>query len=147
MIITDLDGTLFDTKQRGHLIPTDVTNPESWIPWHMACAGDSFIQEVVDIHNLHEPGAKVLLSRRIESARAITEGVLRFIVNYDDLVLAADDDPRPPLEYKAAMIPKILVRYGYEDGRRFTFMDDNPAICQHVRDTYPQALVIQVTHR
>lgn len=148
MIITDLDNTLFNTAPRARLVPADTTDKESaWRPWHAGCGMDIAIGETIRIHNTHESGPLVILTRRPEEFRRDTIAKLANLVYWDEIVMAPDNDPRHPLQYKAEELPKILVRYGYEGGRRFTFMDANAEICQHVRDNYPQALVLQVTSR
>jgi len=114
-VIWDLDGTLFDTTHRQHLLP-------DWNAFFVACVDDPPIAHVVRIFDLLHKGydeserlLPVFVSGRSEQVRAQTEAsIIKHIYepadNHTLLFMRAQGDHRPDNQVKSDILDQILHR-------------------------------------
>jgi len=95
VILTDLDSTLADTRQRRHLCPT-VDAARTWSAYAMACSNDApMLGPIAALRMFHAAGYGVhIVTNRPECSRALTERWLRtHCVAYEVLRMRPDDSP------------------------------------------------------
>lgn len=100
--IFDLDGTLYDDRERRALLPnTDLDKPSSFAAYHEASVNDKFYPVIVKIlQNIHMNGGVLIkfVTGRPEQYREMTLSKLSkelgYNVSSDDLSMRPDDDAR-----------------------------------------------------
>lgn len=150
IIITDLDGTLFDNRHRAHLVPPreEWGKTAAWDAFNLACLDDTPICENIDLHNAFSGGngcvSRILLTSRSVIARAPTIDALHSAgVLFDDLVMRPADEDAPPAYFKVETLMRFSAGVCREDAA-FTFMDDDPSVIRMARGMFPSAKIIQV---
>lgn len=135
IIIVDIDGTLVNNEHRRHLVPKEnFRDPYAWQQFNKACAGDTPIpHNITTVKTLIDAGfLAVFVTSRGNNARPETEDQLRSIgfVPFP-LVMRPMDEPRPPAEWKIAVISDVEQYYGYGVTAA---IDDDPKVCRAMRD-------------
>lgn len=141
IIVWDLDGTLACGKHRLHLLPTkNLDTTQSWLPFNMACAKDSPIDNNVELFKALAPEYwMVILTGRSDDAQDITEDWLyRNDINYDMLIMRSKDDNRPDIEFKEEKLREIGL------SNILCCFDDLEHVVKHIRSL--GVTCHQVTH-
>lgn len=143
-IITDLDGTLCDNRQRRMLIPPIKDLYDHWHEFNMACHGDTPIQYRIEmVRLLADSGHEIIyVTSRSECARQLTmHWLTRHGAPHGELVMRQKNDHRKSWEYKAEAIGMVLSQ---RQATKFAIIDDDSRICDHIAIRYPQAVVMNV---
>ena len=123
VILSDIDSTLSDTRQRRFACPT-VNPTRTWAEYAMLCSQDKSIPGAVrTLRMFHSAGYGVhLITGRPEVARRLTEGWLRqHEVPYEELRMRPNSLD-PSISLKVAYI-EVLRQRGYEP---VLFLEDWP---------------------
>lgn len=114
-VVTDLDGTVYNTQHREYLAPLEKFTGSNWIEYCKACKGDTPVAGMVAALQIHaNNGLPIfLVSGRREEARAETIWRLNEdSVPFFELRLHSDNDIRHNGEYKVDYIEQLKAR-GY----------------------------------
>ena len=125
-VIWDLDGTLSDDRARAHFVEAEAGREPDWHSYFDAVEQDPPIAASMEVlRAMHAAGIRVVfLTGRPDAIRAKTERWLQAngLVEYDHLLMRADDDWRPNGEYKADRVRELLNHYevvcAFEDQTR-----------------------------
>lgn len=136
-IMVDLDGSLCCGAQRLHLKPPVEKrgDPLAWEPFHMACGGDTEIEDVGRMLRAMQAVGYLLVfvSYRSESTRALTMEWLwdhGFRSPDHDLILREGDRGTPAPVFKLEKIRQLEK----ERNLKFVFaIEDDLPVCQHLR--------------
>nr|UWD77036.1 MAG: acid phosphatase [Bacteriophage sp.] len=130
VIVWDLDGTLRDGRHRLHLLPTgDYSNPDSWLPFNMACGGDSPIWDNIELLRSQAMAGYhiVLLTFCDDRAMQQTkEWLARHYIPYNRLIMR-DIDGGTDVDFKEQRLRSIGVN------NILCMFDDSEHVVKHVR--------------
>lgn len=116
MIISDIDGCIFNNMHRANLIPADRTNTPNWTKFNQACLHDLPVTAVIDFvkHLAETHNSKItFLTSRGEDARAETEQQLNLF--FDDipfdLHMRPMNDHRCTVDFKRDVIWRLSPKF------------------------------------
>lgn len=148
MIISDIDGALFDNHQRNDLIPEDRSKTENWAGFNAAHVNDMPITHRIQMLAVMAMHHKVVyLTSRTETELATTKTQLaEHGAPTGYLSMRGVGDHRPSSEFKLDKIDYWLRFFRIDDGY-FTLIDDDLSVCMAVAEKYPYAKIIKVPSR
>jgi uncharacterized HAD superfamily protein len=123
--IIDIDGTISDSRHRLHHINGKHRDYEAF---HSQCSQDPVIEPVALLVNMiAQDGTVVLLTGRPNRFRENTQDWLDDnAICYDELIMKADGNTRPNVEYKLDVLQQLRAR-GHEV---FLAIDDQDGIAE-----------------
>ena len=138
MIITDLDGTLFNNHHRAHLIPSDKDESINWSEFNKACANDSPIIDTINfVKYMSESTAQpiVFVTSRGEDSRKETSKQLanHFTGLSCKLHMRPMNDVRCSVGFKEDVFRELI----NNSGLPVLVVDDQPEIIQMVGECFP----------
>lgn len=135
ILIVDIDGTLVDNTHRRHLIPQEnQRDPHAWNPFNKACAGDTpIVENVITVRTLIDAGflAIFVTSRGLDSKPETEDQLMSLGLPVFPLVHRPMDEPRPPSEWKVAVVESIEKYFGYPVTAA---IEDDPRVCRAFRE-------------
>ncbi|AXH70998.1 hypothetical protein [Vibrio phage BONAISHI] len=127
MYVFDLDQTLRDNTDSGHMVPEDMTRAENWIPWTKYVSERSpAIPRMITIYKaLLNSGQRVIIltSSSMGTAKWLE---INGIPEPDAIYERPLDCDLSPSAYK-----KQWIAENKEDIQ--LWVDDDPRVCEHVR--------------
>ena len=138
MLISDIDGCIFNNHHRAHLIPTDRTNTLNWTGFNQACLNDSPVMSVIDFVKyiaITRDWKITFLTSRGEDARAETEQQLNMFFNHIpfDLHMRPMNDHRCTVDYKRDAIQRLSPMFNTNS----LIVDDHAGIIKMCAKDFP----------
>lgn len=145
LIVSDLDGTLFDNSHRASAIPAVRSNTMNWHEFNALHIYDKPITYRIQMLNLIAamPGNEVgYLTSRTETFRDSSKAQMNmFKCPPGQLVMRGEHEHRQSAEFKCDALAHML--HGRSD-QQFCFIDDDLSVCHAVADAFPKAMIINV---
>ena len=144
MIICDIDGCIFDNRQRSHLMPANREYTPGWSIFNKACGGDRPIMPIINLvkhqarmadYDLHRK--ITFITSRAEDAREETAKQLSaFFLTYNcKLIMRKMSDNRSTVDYKREKFSELSEQI--TEGS--LIIDDQPGIIKMVAVNFPHA--------
>lgn len=147
LIISDIDGTLFNNEHRVDFIPADKSNTANWHEFNARHIYDEPIQYRIQLLNLMAmmPNHGVVyLTSRTETFADSTKAQLNMNkCPPGALVMRGANDNRRSAEFKVHAIGCELAARHIDDSQ-FALIDDDHFVCAAVAHEYPNAHIIKV---
>ena len=142
LIITDIDGTLFNNEHRAEHIPEDKSHTDNWRKFNSLHIYDEPIRYRIQFLQLLAmmPGVEVVyLTGRSEEFYDETKSALNLArCPVGRLVMRPDGDHRPGAEMKQSLIGDIV------GDKHFAHIDDDLMACHAIAAAFPNAHIIKV---
>ena len=112
MIICDIDGCLFDNRQRANLIPKDKRYMQNWHDFHKACLSDLAIVPVINFvkHMASKQNNKIVFvtSRGVCARQETIEQLFTYFSHFIcQIKMREMDDHRDTVDYKRATFQQL----------------------------------------
>ena len=142
LIITDIDGTLFNNEHRAEHIPQDKSHADNWRKFNSLHIYDEPIRYRIQFLQLLAmmPGVEVVyLTGRSEEFYDETKSALNLArCPVGRLVMRPAGDHRPGAEMKLSLICDIV------GDKHFAHIDDDLMACHAIAEAFPNAHIIKV---
>lgn len=142
LIITDIDGTLFNNEHRAEHIPADKSHADNWRKFNSLHIYDEPIRYRIQFLQLLAmmPGVEVVyLTGRSEEFYGETKAALNLArCPVGRLVMRPADDHRTGAELKLSLIGDIV------GDKHFAHIDDDLMACHAIASAFPNAHIIKV---
>lgn len=142
LIITDIDGTLFNSEHRAEHIPQDKSHADNWRKFNSLHIYDQPIRYRIQFLQLLAmmPGVEVVyLTGRSCEFYEETKAALRLAgCPVGKLVMRPIYDHRPGAEMKLSLIGDIV------GNQHFAHIDDDMMACHAIAEAFPNAHIIKV---
>lgn len=140
VVLVDLDSTLYNTKHRDHLAPEDREDTQNWVPYSMACFGDTVVESVKTVVNMLAKDHLIFIvsGRNNEAYAQTVYRLLEDDVTHDIIRLHTQHDLRNNAEFKVAYLHK-LQSLGYEV---VLFIEDQVSVAEAIEEAGVPVLVV-----
>lgn len=142
LIITDIDGTLFNNEHRAEYIPQDRSNTDNWRKFNSLHIYDQPIRYRIQFLQLLAmmPCVDVVyLTGRSEEFYGETKAALNLAgCPGGKLVMRPEGDHRSGAEMKLSLIGDIV------GDQHFAYIDDDLMACHAIADAFPSAHIVKV---
>lgn len=142
LIITDIDGTLFNNEHRAEHIPADKSHTDNWRKFNSLHIYDQPIRYRIQFMQLLAmmPGVEVVyLTGRSAEFYEETKAALNLAgCPVGRLVMRPDGDHSSGAEVKMSLIGDIV------GDKHFAHVDDDLAACHAIAAAFPNARIIKV---
>lgn len=138
MIISDIDGCIFNNHHRAHLIPIDRTNTPNWTAFNQACLADLPVMEVISCIKRIAKNREcriTFLTSRGDDSRAETEQQLNLFFSDTpfDLYMRPMSDHRCTVDFKRDVIHRLSSMFNTNS----MIIDDHAGIIDMCAQDFP----------
>ena len=142
LIITDIDGTLFNNEHRAEHIPADKSHTDNWRKFNSLHIYDEPIRYRIQFLQLLAmmPGVEVVyLTGRSYEFYEETKSALNLAgCPVGHLIMRPEGDHRTGADFKLSLIGDIV------GNQHFANIDDDLMACHAIADAFPNAHIIKV---
>jgi len=138
MLISDIDGCIFNNLHRANLIPVDRTNTPNWTRFNQACLHDLPVMEVIDfikhLAETHRSKITFLTSRGEDSRNETKQQLNMFFDDVKfDLHMRPMNDHRCTVDFKRDVIRRLSPKFNQHS----LIVDDHAGIIAMCAQDFP----------